>query len=442
MSKRITEKEKMLIAIRQKDYEKRCKRKSPETVNIDIDNKLSFKDIEHNNLCNFLLNSPFQMHNLKKIRKIENNKAYIKIPQVFSFISNPNATLKSLKSLLLVYKMNNLKEVFFDHSECKDLGVCASAVNDLILLNIIEHHKRKKHNLEIKGTIGNAPLKVKNMLHTSGVLKHLNIEDKNILVDNEIEVLPLQKGGRGYNASTNFEQSIVTQKIIQYIDKCLNLNSFSLNDNGTELFGKLIGESIDNCEQHSGKYKEWYSLGHYYKEEQQEYGECHLAIFNFGQTIYEGLKNDCKSKDLLSNLENKSNMHIKNDSYWDEEMLWSLYALQDGISKERLDDVIDDRGSGTLRFIESFQEIGNTKNGKKAKMCIISGSTHILFDGDYKLKYEDFDGGSRGIIAFNKENSLDKPPDNSKITKLNGFFAGTIISLQFYIDRKFLETLI
>ena len=226
---------------------------------------------------------------------------------------------------------------------------------------------------------------------------------------------------------------IVGTKVVKYFDDCLKTKGVGLDDDGLRIMGEMVGEVIDNCKRHSGKNGEWFTLGHYKNNE--DCGECHLVFFNFGDTIYESLKNSAESY-IIKTLENMSSRHNLNwSSKWTKENLWTLYALQDGVSRCKKDESADN-GSGTIKLIESFNSIGQTKENKNPKMSITSGSTNILFDGTYTLK-EDANLGKK-IIAFNINNNLGEKPDPEYVKSLKSFFPGTVISMRFFLDRRFI----
>lgn len=85
-------------------------------------------------------------------------------------------------------------------------------------------------------------------------------------------------------------------------------------------------------------------------------------------------------------------------------------------------------------------QIGQNNEGKKTKMAIISGRCHILFDTTYNLKEEFIDGKKVPIIAFNEENDLSKAPDINYVKKIEEYFPGTMISIEFYLDRRYIES--
>ena len=74
-------------------------------------------------------------------------------------------------------------------------------------------------------------------------------------------------------------------------------------------------------------------------------------------------------------------------------------------------------------MIDFFLKLGRqAKDFEKPKMILLSGSTHILFDGKYRLQAQEFSGGNRQVIAFNKDNDLQQRPDSDYVRSLKGFF--------------------
>ncbi len=120
--------------------------------------------------------------------------------------------------------------------------------------------------------------------------------------------------------------------------------------------------------------------------------------------------------------------------------MWTLYALQDGVSRLRnINTISKSRGSGTKQLIETFQQIGNTKE-KESKMCIISGKSYIRFTGKYKMQKNN--DNNRMQIAFNDDNDLRKLPDDNYVKTISNYFPGTIISMKFYLDPKYLNKIV
>ncbi len=110
-----------------------------------------------------------------------------------------------------------------------------------------------------------------------------------------IDYIELIKGGDktktlfGINNKLNSDS--VSTRVTDFFDSCLKKHAFKLNINGRRVIHKLTSEVIDNCIIHSTNneldFKQWFVSAYYLKEE--DLGEVNIAIFNFGQTIYEGL---------------------------------------------------------------------------------------------------------------------------------------------------------
>ena len=121
--------------------------------------------------------------------------------------------------------------------------------------------------------------------------------------------------------------------------------------------------------------------------------------------------------------------------------------LQEGISRLRDRNIegYEGRGSGTVSMIEMFNTIGESQDGLKPQMTIVSGNTQIRFTDDYKMQMVEFkedavfENGVKHIIAFNDANNIYAPADPKNVSKINQFFPGTVISLKFYLDSRYIS---
>lgn len=405
----------------------------------------------------FLKRKSFIQNKKTRIKFNQDNEAIVKIPEIFSLAKNPEETIAVYNLLYQIAKNRNINKILIDHSNCKVLGLEASTVMDVFVINLEKHKKLQGKDVYIHGKLPDDPF-LRIVLHVSGILKHLNISDQNIdeLVEKTdgIEKLDLIKGGKHsgtLKVSTNIGSASASTLISDYFNKCLATQGYELSGDGYSLLCHMVGEVIDNCQIHSGEFCQWFTLGNYFIVNQvDEYGECNLVFFNFGQTIYEGLKDqfkdldytirDKKLIDTKISLDKLTALHSQRGFFgpkWNEEVLWTLYALQDGVSRCISEDE-PDRGTGTVRLIEAFQEIGNTVDGKEPEMCIISGKSQIKFSNKYRMKAEIKDGEKRQIIAFNDQNDLKIPPDTNFVRILDSYFPGTIISMKFYLDKSYI----
>ncbi|MBR1930226.1 MAG: hypothetical protein IJ833_01950 [Lachnospiraceae bacterium] len=238
-------------------------------------------------------------------------------------------------------------------------------------------------------------------------------------------------------------------KLTNYFNKCLRTQNMELNGEGKRILSRIFGEVISNCEIHGGDQATWYTQGHYQNRSDDFYGEMQLLFLNIGETIYEGLKKDSsdETKDRLARMMKKHQKHI--NAGWDEEMIYTVFALQEGVSRLR-DKHVEGyqwRGSGTVSMIEMFNEIGESETGLKPNMTILSGNTQIVFTDKYKMdivKFQEdvvFGNGERKIIAFNETNDIYKPGDSENVKKISEYFPGTVISLRFYLDSRYISSL-
>jgi hypothetical protein len=111
---------------------------------------------------------------------------------------------------------------------------------------------------------------------------------------------------------------------------------------------------------------------------------------------------------------------------FEEETLWTLYALQEGVtSKEKK------RGNGSIQYIENFFRLkGDMQKDEVSKLVIMSGNTRILFDGTYKIFKKPSKDNKRPyrMITFNGTEDIQDKPDKKFVTFAPHYFPGTMIS--------------
>lgn len=358
-------------------------------------------------------------------------KAIIRIPEIFSFSENVDETIKVLKNIYYCSMHPKIQELKLDYSKCKKLSLGASCVTDIIALNTLKYRERMNNPLHLKGTYPDMKEEAFEIFVISGLVKHLkivNVENKNV---------------KSLDIITNGEQSYIGEAIIKYYDDCLKTKGYSLSPIGKSKLSQMITEVIDNVGEHAGELASWYTQGHYTIGTESNPGKFRLVLFNFGDTIYEGLKRNSSSNYTKKILNNATRKHKKKNLFgtsWNEEVLWNLFSLQYKISRCNYTDK-NDRGVGTIDLIESFLGLGQTIEDIKPIMSIVSGKSNILFDGTYQISSLSKKGYNVPTIAFNKENNLFQKQDERYVKALKNSFPGTIIDMEFYIDRKHLDRL-
>ena len=366
----------------------------------------------------------------------------ISIPETFSFIENPAQTLGTLYRLRAAIENQSASEVYFDHSKCKLLDLCASVVTDVLVLR----GKRQRH---LRGTVLSASgtfssdVDVNVLLKASGILKHLGVPDAGLPKDvqQRLKLCPLKTGKPSPPEQTS-DSELAATELTRFFDSCLSTEKYVLKAEWKGKLISLITEVLDNCEQHANRDHHWYTIGHFNQLEGEAGGECHIVIFNLGDSIYESLKRNDTPESLKRQISDLASTHRSRGFFglgkakWEEETLWTLYALQEGVSRFTDAPGGQDRGNGTVRMIKFFTDLA----GEHPKMALVSGKTFILFDGKYQLRDKLSEGGEkRKVIAFNERNDLGTPPDEEYVKSLPFKFPGTLVSLRFILHREFLK---
>ena len=361
---------------------------------------------------------------------------WIDIPKTFSFIRNPERSISVIRRAVTACRDRKINKIVLDHTACEHLDLGASMVLDIAFL---EHRKEKmfKKRKTILG--GHLPenTKVLNLLQCTGILHHLRIDAQkppNEVEDNYYR-FPLRKGHRlRYKKNRSTDQETTATELAQYFKECFYRYGWRLSEDGQSYLLSLSGEVIDNAERHSQK-NLWWTMAYLEQDHEINKGRCHISFLSFGKTIYQTMQKISPNSKLRIDIEKLTDRHRKrgffSSSVFTEENLWTLYALQDGVTSSGK----AGGGIGTIKMIETFLDLADSISpDNPPEMAIVSGSTQILFNNKYRLKHENINGELRSIIAFNPENSLDSKPDKRNVRPLKSFFPGTIISLSFTIN--------
>jgi hypothetical protein len=366
---------------------------------------------------------------------IKRGLAVVRVPETFSFIENPIETLSALDDLHAAIADASVHEIFIDFGKCKTLDLCASTVMTVMVLKATRRRSRKRKSFALRGNYP-AGERAKILLQGSGLLKYLKTtaEVLPLSIQSKLIMMELRSGfSRRPEKSAKCDQA--TTSLVEYVNSCLAKTGATLTGFGNQSLGILIGETIANAEEHSDG--TWYATAHFDRLDPnvQEGGACHIVLMNFGATISDSFSLPDSDKHRAAQLQALAKRHDKRQFFdvrprsYDAETLFTLYALQEGVSRRP-----DRRGIGTTLLIDFFLKL----SAPQAKMCVVSGKAFILFDGTYPLRAVQFeDGSTRRIIAFNKENSLEERPDDNYVWSLPEEFPGTLISLRFNLKKDY-----
>ena len=396
----------------------------------------------------YLLTVPDSPFNLEKIRK-ENydSKGIIMIPDNFSILDNPDKSYEILKQLISALLIEDTDFVYLNYQDCHKIELSTQILVDIILLDFFKlarksyYSDRNRRDLfprEIGG-ININDKGIQKMLFSVGSPAVLKVRDINFpdivkyelcVHDNNKERDPEQR-----MAQKELDTSIMADYVINCLSRMnKKLTSEKLNDLCT-----VIGEILINAEEHSStQYR--FSIG-YFKEENEDnnhYGIFRLVILNFGRTIYEKFKvDDCPNKDIVERMKQLSKNYTKRSFFserFEEESLWTLYALQEGVTSVSHESF--KRGNGSIRFIESFFNIKGTKEADDiSRMSILSGRTRIAFDGKYNIVSKtNTDEETFKVMTFNDSGNIEDKPDSDYVYCTDHYFPGTMISARILLN--------
>jgi len=349
-----------------------------------------------------------------------------------------------------------VQNIHFDHEGCTELDLCASAVMDVLFLHGKQIAKLRSRKLSASGQFArNDDVNV--LLKSNGLLKNLHHPSAEAIPEDlkaRLRIFDLTNGRRTPPEQTSDSEKTST-RLVEFFNSCLGMQGYRLSDEKQSTLVDLVAEVLGNAEEHANQPKvgsrpTWYVIG-YYKgaPEVGSGGQCHIVLFNFGDSIFQSLKRPETSDQLKSEISSLADLHRRRGffdtivelarglvaipiRFWQEDALWTLYALQEGVSRFRHKPGGEDRGNGTVRMIEFFTKLASGD----PQMILLSGRTWILFDGKYSLKTIIVDNEERQVIAFNPENDLAGPPDSRYVQTLSRSFPGTLVSLKFALRAE------
>lgn len=366
--------------------------------------------------------------------------AEIKIPSNFSLIQNPREALTTIGKLANTARgSQKIKSFNIDHSKVADLDLAAEAVLDLIAAEIEREYKSRNKQLNFSGNYPPSD-RLQRLLRGIGIIRSLKVTHEYLPKSQgrKIEVFEKNSKNQETDAGSLSYVELTAKKFVDHINNCLKRVNRKLTDDAVDRLSTYTGEIIGNAEEHSGE-NAWYIAGYY--DDNDESHLCEITIFNFGKTFAETfteLPRDSFAYQAVSPYIEKHRVSEFFASGWDEKNLLTLVALQGDVSSKNTSED-DTRGNGTVEMIEFFDRISYelSPSDSSPEMAIISGSSHIRFDGTYSLGDDD---SERKIIAFNQPNDLNHPPDKEYVSNLAPlYFPGTIISIRFKLSEN--ETL-
>ncbi len=397
----------------------------------------------------FLLNSFESDFHQSKLRKnIPKNNGVFRVPKQFTIIDKPKESFRFLQQLTAALVYQTYPRIRLDYNECERADLGAQILLDIILMDIIKFYKKCNQSLlttpkvhDIGGINVNNEV-VRKLLFSVGSPAILN--NNSVHFD---DIIPYKlcihdREKHGDPLKIREQKDIDTTTLVDYVLECLSRLNREITPEKLDDLCTVIGETLINAEEHSTtKYR--FSIGYFQetKNDGKHLGLFRLVILNFGKTIYEKFKDpECPNKDIILKMKNLSESYSKRNIFlrkeFEEETLWTLYALQEGVTTIA-PEVNRKRGNGSIQFIESFFNIKGIKmeSDSVSKLTILSGNTNITFDGTYNIIERPVNGENFKYMTFNESGNIEDKPDAKYVKFVENYFPGTIINAKILFNE-------
>jgi two-component sensor histidine kinase len=356
----------------------------------------------------------------------------------FSFIDDPQATLTKLRQVADVECEGLNALLHFRDSHCLDIGPYLILAEVWPCLSPF-----------LDGGQMRAP--VQKVMEAVGLRRLMNMRLRAVRDLQDVWAFPIRRRtpqGAIRSSSRLTEpqrDQRVADEFCDAINRWLDVPEIGLEltKEGRAWISTVILELLDNAERHSipaTKDGGWSVAGFMARRREGEEWvyRCYIGILSVGATIDQSLET-C-SKRITSQVEEYVGQHVGRLGAPSRETLRTLFALQDGITR---DPEADEHGRGGVGFQDVMSLInllGNTdKPARDPRLTIISGRSCIMVRAPY-IKGIHMDGpDSPRVLWFNPENSPAQPPSPTHVFDLQECLAGTIISLAFTLDPDYLN---
>jgi hypothetical protein len=379
-------------------------------------------------------------------------KEKLTVPAKFSFVEDYSGTYAFIKSFISsIYNINGNLNI--DFSQCTHIDIAPLLIICTIIRDYIRFSNKVRKLLpgdihdyaEVK-YIPSKVYEVNRILYTLRILPSIERQPDDKFLDVSTVGMIAEKKTRSHYIEN--KKGPVCNKIRKYINSCVRKVGLELTSEGETAVDSLLSEVLNNAEDHS-EIDEWYVAGvslHTRDGDEitSQYDgvtEVRLVIMNLGFSVYEGFETsrieNHRVYDVMALFYDRATAGLPEDELanYTRENLFTLYALQEGVSRIKFMENFESRGNGTMNFIRAFLELGDYENSSsraKPLMSLISGKTMVLCDTTYK-PYKD---NTVYKLSLNPENDLSKLPDPDHLRSLPSHFPGTILEARLFFNKN------
>lgn len=376
----------------------------------------------------------------------EKTSTLINVNKPFNFRENYTYSLNIIKSFVASIMKHPGQLITIDFAKCKNVDQPALFTLQMIKIQLQEDFRKlnaklKAINRELNIEVVSSEVEqVNKLLLVAGLIPHTTLKNDGLMPVDSMGFLKGEKSRKHYHEN---RKGAIATGLVRYLNKCLLNHNFEFNDEGKNELEGLISEVLNNAEDHS-PLNSYYATANMLSEQKEgnkksHVGEINVTILNFGSSFYEGLEQTKEENfETYSDVEHLYNQVTDNgrNRTFTKEGLFTLYALQDGISRLKYER--DSGGTGTMKFINSFFAFGDyedEKLGYKPNLTLISGKTRITCDN----KYKPFQREGVNYLSLNSSEDLAKFPSKTHITELNSHFPGTLVTAKIYLNKDHLD---
>lgn len=396
--------------------------------------------VKHSEITEFWISRQAKIGPVSRTKLADN---ILRVPAIFSLSDevHQRESFQFIRRLFDILYNQRVTDLRIDYQHCERIDIDAQVCMDVLLREFIHFFSRCDRQgvdraLRVISPVNFGHESIAKVLSSVGSLS-LFSNIKSSFPD--VLPHPLQTGNRQHRKSSQ-QRDIEITRAVDYVVNCLKRMGHELKQAAETQLYKVVGEVLINASEHATtNYR--YSIGYFQEQPQDEsvLGVLQLVIMNFGDTIYEKFKDpNCPNQAVVKRMQQLSETYTcKNwflNAEFEEETLWTLYALQEGVtSYENWK-----RGNGSIRFIESFFSLkGDTQFDSLSSMTILSGNTRIIFDGTYQIETKEIVRDSKlhrfKVMPFNKTGDIEEQPDKKLVKFVPDYFPGTMLSAKICI---------
>lgn len=376
------------------------------------------------------------------------------VPKVFSFFEQPEVALSFIYRATRLISESRKSNVTLNYSRSNKFCLGAECLLSLALSEARKINPNFEGNVLINGIYPRNEQHLE-IIRDVGIVREIHeendvqIEDSSNKKD-DIKQLIFYKDSIGKENPTAFAddtKNLASEQFTNYINQCLDHYGLELIEDAAERLISCMGELLDNAERHCGlsQRPRWHVRGYVNHDHSQPV--CDVAVFNFGKSIpesFNSLPTDHYS--FKNHIEPYVRKHQKTKGL-NRDALITIAALQERVSSHNVEKK-HSNGTGTVELLEVFQGMHDHlrqiqgEDILKPVMSLITGTTHIRFDGKFRLIPLSLKDGNatRLTYPFNAV-GLEEPPERTYINVMkNVKFPGVMINIRFPLPNNKVES--